>query len=281
RPIDKEGVEIDGTELIGREVERKPGTKLYSGIPLDAAALETAKVLKKLFGKFTAHMENPIDGSPMIRFRSSKGPRIEAHDVPFTETDTKTGVTKVGTEKIISRGYVVEGYDPLTKTWKDITYSDTKEQADGFVRRFDKDLRDQKILYGDTPLTFHMGVDPTEAAKTIIKKADEFADYVRESKAMKAFKPMKAAKALREEFNRSFIDRSGNIRSKLLNKLGKEGYEVLQKSVLSKGASSLAAQNLKQMQKEIYNGMSKNDRRIFDSLVLADRMLDIAKYKTK
>jgi hypothetical protein len=127
------------------------------------------------------------------------------------------------------------------------------------------------------------GVDPTqipEATRRIIEGAKKLAAYTNQARGMKEWKPAAAAKMLREEFNRSFIDRSGNIRQRLLSELGDQGYEIVQKMYLSKGASSLAAQQLKQMRGEVYDGLKGNERRVLDNLILADRMLDISKYKT-
>ena len=129
-----------------------------------------------------------------------------------------------------------------------------------------------------------MGIDPTqipEATRKIIEGAKALVRYTADARGMKAFKPGTAADKLKEEFTRSFVDRSGNIRRDLLNELGNDGYEIVQKMYLSKGASSLAAQQLKQMRKEVYDGLTKDDKRILDNLILADRMIDIGKYKTK
>ena len=131
--------------------------------------------------------------------------------------------------------------------------------------------------------TLYMGIDPTqipEATRKIIEGAKKLAAYTNKARGMKEWKPAAAAKMLREEFNRSFVDRSGNIRQKLLNELGNQGYEIIQKMYLSKGASSLAAQQLKQMRGEVYDGLNRTERRVLDNLILADRMLDIGKYKT-
>lgn len=129
-------------------------------------------------------------------------------------------------------------------------------------------------------LKLYSGIDPTEATKTIIAGAKALANYTAKARGMKEWKPIEALTRMKEEFIRSGIDRSGNIRRELLDQLGNEGYEIIQKMYLSKGASSLAAQNLKQMRKEVYDGLNKNEKRILDNLILADRMLDIGKYKT-
>lgn len=127
------------------------------------------------------------------------------------------------------------------------------------------------------PTKLYAGISPKE----IIKSARKVADYTRKARGMKVFKPAKAVKALREEFTRTFIDRSGNIRRKLLDDLGADGYEVVQAMYLARGSSSIAAKSLMQMRKEIYRGLSKVEKKILDDLILADRMIDIGKYKTE
>lgn len=129
-------------------------------------------------------------------------------------------------------------------------------------------------------LKLYSGIDVPEATKKIIAGAKALANYTAKARGMKEWNPKAAANMLKEGFTRSFVDRSGNIRKELLDKLGDDGYEIIQKMYLSKGASSLAAQQLKQMRKEVYDGLSKNEKRILDNLILADRMLDIGKYKT-
>lgn len=127
---------------------------------------------------------------------------------------------------------------------------------------------------------YDIGGATAEGAKQIIDAAKRAKDYIAQSRGMKAFKPMQAAKMLKEELVRTWVDRSGNIRKSLLEKEGNVGYEILQKMYLSKGASARAAMNLKQMQKEVYRGLNKNEKRILDSLIFHNRMVDLAKYKT-
>ena len=120
-----------------------------------------------------------------------------------------------------------------------------------------------------------------EGAKEIVKGAKKVAEYTKAAKGMKAFKPKLAAKMIKEELVRSGIDRSGNIRKKMLDQLGDAGYKVVQKMYLSKGASSKAANMLKQMQKEVYRGLSKHEKGVLDNLILSDRMIDIGRYKSE
>ena len=134
-----------------------------------------------------------------------------------------------------------------------------------------------KKLYSGIP------IDPELlklGAKDIVKGAKAVAEYTRKAREIKSFKPKEAYRLVKEEFIRKFVDRSGNIRNKLLEELGEGGYEVIQKMYLSKGANALAANMLKQMRNEVYGGLSRNEKRILDNLILADRMIDISKYKT-
>ncbi len=128
---------------------------------------------------------------------------------------------------------------------------------------------------------YDIGGATVEGIKQLIKGADDFANYLKASKSYKKFKPTVAAKMLKEELKRNFVDRSGNIRVELLDKLGEEGYAIIQKMYLSKGASSRSAAMLKQMQKEVYRGLSRQEKEILDGLILSDRMADIANYKPK
>jgi hypothetical protein len=99
------------------------------------------------------------------------------------------------------------------------------------------------------------------------------------ARGFKKLKPREIARIIRSEFNRNFIDRSGNIRIQTLKKLGEDGYRLMQKAYLSKGSSALASNMLRQMQKEVYRGLSDNMKRILDNVILSDRMIDIGKYK--
>ena len=124
---------------------------------------------------------------------------------------------------------------------------------------------------------FYSGIPVEEA---VVKGAKAVADYVKKARSMKSFKPLEALHRLREGGVRSFIDKSGNIRREMLKKV-KGGYEILQQMYLAKGASTRAAMMLNQMRKDVYRGLNRDEKRVLDTLILSDRMLDIAKYKSK
>lgn len=125
------------------------------------------------------------------------------------------------------------------------------------------------------------GIDPVQGAKAIVQLGKDFSASMKRDREFKKFNPRLAAKTIKNEFIRSFVDRSGNIRTDLLDKLGDEGYKVIQKMYLAKGSSTIASNYLKQMQKEVYAGLTRSEKKVLDGVILADRMVDIAKYKTE
>jgi len=131
-------------------------------------------------------------------------------------------------------------------------------------------------------LSLYSGDPSIEAAgKAIIAGARRVADYTAKARGMKKFKLGEAFQRTRQEFVRSFIDRSGNIKGDLVSELGEDGYKIVQKMVLAKGASSRSAKELKQMRAEVYEGLSGREKKILDDIILDDRMIDIAKYKSE
>jgi len=141
-------------------------------------------------------------------------------------------------------------------------YTDPKEYTKG--------LREEGVK-------LFSGIDPRE----VIKSAKRVADYTSKARGMKAFKPKEAAKMTKEEAVTALVDKSGNIRKQMLMKLGDEGYRIVQKMVLTRGSSSLAARKLKQMQNEVFGGLSGNEKKILDDLILSLRMKDIGGYKSE
>lgn len=132
---------------------------------------------------------------------------------------------------------------------------------------------------GSGSTAFDIGGATVQGVKEIIKGAKSVAKYMEEARAMKQFKPGEALRMIREEGIRGFVDKSGNIRREMLDQLDDEGYKIVQKMVLSKGSSSLSASMLRQMQKEVYGGLSGKEKRVLDTLLLARRIGDIAQYK--
>lgn len=120
-----------------------------------------------------------------------------------------------------------------------------------------------------------------EAAKEVIKSARGVADYMKKARGSKGFKPAYAAKMTRDKTVRAIIDKSGNIRREMLDNLNDEGYRILQKMYLTKGAPSIAIDSIEQMGKEVYSGLNKSSRDILDTIVLSSRMVDLSKYKTE
>ncbi len=219
--------------------------KLYSGLPVDKILSEGKKIIDKLVKSKLLIPEN-IAKEFDIAFDGIQETIKDGDLFAFTEPNTHGSF------------YI--------KDLKDIP-AKLDSIAEKFGRKEGKGVK----LYAGIP------IDP----KLIISGARKVAEYTKKARGMKSFKPLAAAKAIRKEFTRDFVDRSGNIRLDLLNKLGNKGYEVVQKMYLSKGANAKAANMLNQMNKEVYAGLNKNERRILDDVILDDRMLDIAKYKSE
>ena len=182
--------------------------------------------------------------------------------------EARNTLSQLATRSDEFRGDFITGVDH--STWKE-NISDAAEWARGLRLKIERRPEGPKL---------YTGVPIDEMQKAIVDGAKRFKGYVDYAKGVKKFKPGTAAKVLNEEFKRTFIDRSGNIRLELLDKLGMEGYKVVQKMYLTKGANSLSANMIKQMRKEVYSGLSKNEKAILDKVVLAERMSDIGKYKT-
>uniref|UniRef100_A0A6M3KFS6 Uncharacterized protein n=1 Tax=viral metagenome TaxID=1070528 RepID=A0A6M3KFS6_9ZZZZ len=201
--------------------------------------------------------------------------KYEGKTVPDNIIEIVNGIKK-GSIKIARHLVDTElSKDDIIQTAWNLTFADPAVGANWAIDRVNKYLNKDP----GTKL-YDIGGATAEAAKEIVSSAKQVRDYVIAARGFKKFKPKVAAKTIRDEFVHSFVDKSGNIRRELLDKLGDEGYRIVQKMYLSKGASSLAANNLNQMRKEVYRGLSSNEKRIMDTLILAERMVDIGNYKT-
>ena len=179
---------------------------------------------------------------------------------------TREMLDKLATRGDELRSEFQNGVDHLQ--WMD-NVSEAATWAKGLDRSIKKRSGDGTKLYSGIPIE-----------ETIVKGAKAVSDYVKKARGIKSFKPLEALSRSRTEFVRSAIDKSGNIRREMLDKIPAAGYEILQKMYLAKGASSRSAINLKQLRKDVYRGLNHNERRILDTLILAERMIDIGKYKS-
>jgi hypothetical protein len=259
------GYIFDDGETVNLTTKTKTG---YDSIPHEAALLKGLSDLDREI-VYRVISANNTDYSILTPYLEKSG------TVRYVREEGNTISVQVGQKlteqqlRVINKSIGGQGTVHLEMPGKNITIK--MNQLGGVVDRY---------FDSKAGLKLYSGIDPTEATKKIVAGAKALASYTAKARGMKEIKPIEAAQRIREELTRSFIDRSGNIRKELLDNLGQEGYEIIQKMYLSKGASSLAAQNLKQMRKEVYDGLTKDDKRILDNLILADRMLDIGKYKT-
>lgn len=113
----------------------------------------------------------------------------------------------------------------------------------------------------------------------VTKGARRVTEYMKKAKGTKEFKPKEVSRILQKNLTSAIYDTSGNIKRDMINILGEEGYKIVQEHVLAKGANSLAMESLKQLEREVYSGLTKGEREILDGLILSDRMIDIRSYK--
>jgi len=246
-----------------KDFSKSPGLKLYSGLDpteLYKTMKNLPKFLKDEIDKETKNIRMAIAGAHADKNKEFAGVSLDR-----LEKDLK-----------LLKG-APKAYFGIMAGRMNHEANRTGSEAAAQVRDHYEEIYNK---FEKSGIKLYTGIDPTEATKAIIAGAKRLSEYTKRARGMKVFKPAAAANRLKEEFTRSFVDRSGNIRRDLLDQLGDDGYEIIQKMYLSKGASSLAAQQLKQMRNEVYAGLSKDEKRILDNLILADRMLDIGKYKT-
>ena len=164
-----------------------------------------------------------------------------------------------------------------------LAWKNTVSEAASWARKADRPKieRTAEEARSELATKLYAGLPVDEAARKIVSGARRARDYIKEARALKKFRPVEAVKMLRSEFNKAFVDRSGNIRRELLNVLGEDGYKVLQKMYLAKGATSLSSRMLTQMRKEVYRGLSREESRVLDTLIFHNRMVDLGKYKTE
>jgi hypothetical protein len=134
--------------------------------------------------------------------------------------------------------------------------------------------------YSKTGTKLYSGIPISGGAKQIVELYKSAKKKGEEARGLKKFDPKVVAKVLREEGVRAIVDRSGNIRREFLEKLGDEGYTLVQLMTLTKGSSSMAANKLRQMTKEVYGGLSRERQKLLNDLIFHSRILDIAKYKS-
>jgi len=113
----------------------------------------------------------------------------------------------------------------------------------------------------------YSGLPLDKASKLIIEGAKRAKEYMDDARHAKRIRPFRAAKIGYEAAIRELVDKSGNIKWDFIDKLGLKGYEIVQKLVLTKGANTIAANKLKQMQREVYGGLSRNEKNVLDNLI--------------
>ncbi len=249
-----------------RKAER-PGVKLSSGIdPTDVS--KVVQLIPKALREFRRDLGKDIEKRALQTMQ-----RMERYkDWEFNRGDKIKSNTTGRIYEVTGRSWDRKNDTPL------YTYKSADEAGVFYAESAHEGFT--KIVEGPNVVKLYSGIPLDKAAKEVVKGARALAAYTKKARGVKSFKPVQAAQMLREEFNRAFVDRSGNIRNELLDVLGDEGYKVAQKMYLAKGASSVSARMMEQMRKEVYRGLTRHEKEVLDNVILADRMMDIGKYKT-
>lgn len=114
---------------------------------------------------------------------------------------------------------------------------------------------------------------PTDLLEIAGKKALAYEKEVADAAKIKFKDQFKNAKEL---FKFHYLNQSGNAKL-AIEKQGDKAYEVLQATALARGSHPRAVNEYKQSSKETFNGLSKDEIRIVDRLVLAKTVIDISK----
>jgi len=252
--------------------------KIFSELIVRAKTPEIARELDKIWkqtedsvfnGKGPIAISNEIvtEVSNVLRIDISKAHTAVRKflDSGHILKDYKTNVGEVESRLVQRRANMTAEERRAKYPWEDMDEMMAEERL--------KARPDQK-LYDIIGATI-------EGAEQLLKLAKEVPKYTKSAKGMKKFKPKEAAEMLREEFTRTFIDRSGNIRRELIDTLGEDGYKIVQQSALSAGSNSWSSSLLQQMYKEIDSGLTRREKSIRDDLLLCMRIKDIANYKTE
>jgi len=197
----------------------------------------------------------PIKSTDSVWIRANKEATKRAK---VTDTDWRPGDIAVELTNVLKE----QGYDAVNI-----------DSAGKWTVILDKSL----ISKTKSGIKLYTGIPVDKATKAIIEGAKIAKEYMDDARKMKRIKTIKENY---EEFIREFVDKSGNIKWDFIDYMGFKGYETVQKLVLTKGANTIAANKLKQMQKEVYAGLRTSERHVLDNLVMYTRLLDIAKAKT-
>ncbi|MBU2249563.1 MAG: hypothetical protein KKD77_22645, partial [Gammaproteobacteria bacterium] len=263
----KEDKVIEPPEPV-TEVDRATGTELPA-LESERSPFFQNKEETQTFGKLYAEREKAVrEDVELFTQKTINDVNKWYHgDETVDIKATRNRLSIIAAQADTARPHFETGADHLQ--WKD-----TIREAAEWARKL------ERLKIKPSGPKIYSGLPLDEAAKTLVAGARKVAEYTKEARGMKGFKPVYAAKMAKKETVKALLDKSGNVRNELLNNLSEDGYNILQQMVLTKGSSARAARMLKQMSSEIYNGLSKDELKILDDLILANRMVDIGKYKT-
>lgn len=208
--------------------------------------LDLPNVAKKLGGKVESTTIKMIDRSDQYT-PSERSPRIGGEIVPSISLS------------------------PFKESWQPTLYSGIP------VDKIKQLLRNIK---GSFTKTEEAKASP-DSLSDIVKLGSDFGQYMLDADKAKTIDFKNLPKHIREEFTRAFIERSGNAARKLVKELGDRGYEIKEAMYLQKGGHPKATRMAEQLIKEYSSGLTANEKKIRDGLILSRRILDVTEYKTE
>lgn len=295
--------EAEGLEYYGMETLKGETTLTTKGVD--------RKALAKRMDEVKRQFEEPIKeidrqtGVSIPALEGEKSPFFQAKEKAETMAKVyegrKISSVEVLTQKLINdvnRAYHGDKSVDISKVRDEL--SEIATRADELNMAFDNptDFREWKATIEEAAIwarraeplrlikkrregiELYTGIPLDKAGKLILEGAKRAKEYMDDARRAKRIRPVRAAKIGYEAAIRELVDKSGNIKWEFIDKLGLKGYEIVQKLVLAKGANTIAANKLKQMQREIYGGLTRIEKHILDNLIMYERLLDIARSKT-
>lgn len=257
------------------DLDRLTGAELPTLQNEDSPFFQDAESADETYRLFKEHQKGAIESPEMFTQKLINDVNRWYHgDESIDIEKVRNGLSELVTRsEELKKGFLSPSY---FYEWKTLV-----SEAAIWARNFEPVRLKIERTKPDHSITLNAGVPLDQLTEEIAKDAKAFATALRKSREIKSFNIKNAFSRTREAVNKNIIDRSGNIRGHMLAELDNKGYEIMQKLYLSKGASSQAAEMLRQMQKEVYAGLSKKEKNVLDGLILADRMIDLGKYKSE
>ncbi len=132
--------------------------------------------------------------------------------------------------------------------------------------------------------TLYSGIDINEAVKQIkgiVTEANKFFEEFHKSKKEKKFDLFYAAKQLKIDTVRAFIEQSESLMKKTIDLFGEEGYKVVQRQRAAATGGGYGKFKYEQIVEDVYEGKSNKQIDAINAYILARRFKDIYGYKSE